>query len=89
MNSTELYIAAGDAICEWGKLHNDACFLYIEDGQVICQRAQDPPRLQNNPLLISKFEIERGMKQARWNTIDTALHNLYCKELSCQAHQKP
>lgn len=89
MNSTELYILAGEAIAGWIREHNDACVLGIQDGNVICTKPPVANNLRNDPLYISKFEISRGMKQDRWTTIGTALHNLYCRELACQEHQKP
>lgn len=88
MNSTELYILAGDAICEWGKNHNCPCILTWDGSSIICCKVPEDRKQHNNPLYISSYEIENGMKQNRWSSIGSALHNLFCKELTCQAHQK-
>lgn len=88
MNSTELYILAGEAICAWGKEHNEGCVLTLDDGVIFCCKIPEGPRTYKNALIISDLEVTNGMRSARWNEIGTALHYLYCKELSCQAHQK-
>ena len=88
MNTTELYIAAGKAIGEWGKKNNAACFLEQADGIVICRALTKNDHFPPGPLFVSQFEIKQGMKQPRWTSIGEALHELYCKEITCQAHQK-
>ncbi len=88
MNSTELYIAAGEAICKWGKTHKEGCVLSLASETVLCDPIVPGVRIYRNPLAISTLEVLRGMKQHRWDEIGTELHNLYCKELACQAHQK-
>ena len=88
MNSMELSCAAGVAIFEWHTHHNVACILSILDGKVICEKPHTTKFQRNNPLYISKFELSRGLTSSRWDSVGTALHNLYCKELECQSHQK-
>jgi len=89
MNSTEFYIAAGEAICEWGKTHSEGCVLDQMEGCVVCVPMNTRTPCQNEKLVVSKYEVEHGMASARWDQIGTELHNLFCKELACQAHQKP
>ena len=89
MNSMYLKTAAGDAISVWQIQHNVACILSIHNGSVTCEIADTSKFMRNNPLYISRFELKRGLTSSRWNSVGTALHNLYCKELACQAHQKP
>lgn len=88
MNSTEFFIAAGDAICIWGKTHNEACFLGQLEGVVVCVPVPKPTPTAYRELIISKSEVLCGMCSSRWNEIGSALYTLYCKEKSCQAHLK-
>lgn len=88
MNSTEFYIAAGEAICEWGKTHNEGCILGQFEGVIFCLSIPSPIPLPDSDLVVCKYEVRNGMPAARWTVIGTELHNLYCKELKCQTHQK-
>jgi len=88
MNSTELHILAGEAIALWQRDHRGPCWVSYENGNVFCSKITTGAKYSNDPLCISKFEVERGMTQGRWTSIGNALHNQYTKELACQAHQK-
>lgn len=89
MNSTELYLAAGEAICEWGKTHNEGCSLCLNGEQVLCHEMDPQIKKYLPELCITKYEVNRGMTSVRWNEIGTALHKLFCKELKCQNVPKP
>jgi len=86
MNSTDFYIKAGEAICEWGKNYNGPCFLETCDGIVVACGIEGITARRRSPLYISAREIRNGMKAARWNEIGAELYNLYCKELACQTN---
>lgn len=88
MNSTDFYIAAGEAICVWGKTHNEACTLEQMEGVVFCLPATKEKGYHKLILFISKPEIKNGMDGARWNQIGTELYNLYVKELANAQQQK-
>ncbi len=88
MNSTQLSIAAGEALAEYGQTHNEACVLSQNGGIVRCSPVFEGGPQKYDSLWISHYELKNGMKNARWNSIGTALLNLYTKELSCQAHRK-
>lgn len=88
MNSTELYILAGQAICEWGKTHGASCVLEQHEGVVVCLPLNKTGHARQDPLVISPFEIQNGMSSSRWNEIGSALHNLFCKEKAVEVSKK-
>jgi len=81
MNSTEFYIAVGEAICQWGKTHNEDCVLDQMEGIVVCLPTSEAKRNTDPALLISKKEIAKGLPGWRWTQIGAALYNLYRKEI--------
>lgn len=88
MNSTELYIAAGDAIRGWAKTNDSICYLYLKGEQVVCRKIC-PCNVKYDPaLIISKCEVRWGMSSSRWNAIGKALYKLFVKEQKCQESQK-
>lgn len=88
MNSTEFFIAAGVTVDEWQKNHAEGCYLYIKNGLVCADQQKNIPKNHPTTLIISRTAIYRGYKRHRWFSIGTALHNLYCQELACQAYHK-
>lgn len=88
MNSTELYIKASEAICEWGKTHVGGCVLTLDGGAVFCCKIPEGRRIYKNALIVTAYETQNGLTGARWNEIGSELHNLFCKESACHARQK-
>lgn len=88
MNSEQMKILAGDAIAEWLRHHGTPCTLDIANGLVIARKVTDADRLHRRSLIIPRFALKAGLTSSGWDTVGTALHNLYYKEKACQAHQK-
>lgn len=86
MNSTTLYIEASEAIGEFYMRNHGPCLLSYEKGKVMCRAVVPGDKIHDNTLLITKYEVHAGMKQARWNAIGTELHNQLCKGKACQAN---
>lgn len=89
MNSTEFYIAAGEAIAEWGKTHRAGCLLSLNNGSVMCVPLTIISVKHGGCRRVSALEVKNGMKSNRWEAIGTELSNLYDREAACQKPQKP
>lgn len=89
MNSELIKTLAADAITTWAREHNGACVLSVNDGIVIASTPTNDDLLYHKPLIVTRFAQNAGLTSAAWNIVGTELLNLYNKEQSCQAHQKP
>lgn len=89
MNSMDFSCLAGHAISEWGKSHVEGCELALNVETVFCCKIPKKRKTYGTTLIVTAFEVKNGIKSSRWDSIGTELHNLYCKELACQTHQKP
>lgn len=88
MNSEQLITEASRAITEFRRQQDCYCYLYVRNEKVVALVPQEIPIPCDPNLKITQYDMERGFTNSRWNTIGTALLNLYNKDVACHARQK-
>lgn len=88
MNSEIIKAHAEWAIALWKKNHSNRCVLRFDIQEVKASKPTDNDFRYNRSLIISRFELDYGLTNARWNTVGNELLTQYLKGAQCQPHLK-